>query len=126
MDDRTKNVIVTAGLLIGAVSPVLIVGGKLISGIGTMITLAPKVVTGVKAIGTGAKALWAILSANPIGVVIAVITALVAVFVTLWNKCDGFRNFWIGLWNDVTSKVESAKNKIKNIVDTIKGFFSGR
>lgn len=125
MDDRTKNMIVTAGLLVGAVSPVLIVGGKLISGIGTMITLAPKVVSGVQAIGTGAKALWAIMSANPVGAVIAIITALVATFMTLWNTSESFRNFWINLWNNITSKIDSAKQKIKSAVDNMKSIISG-
>ena len=36
--------------------------------------------------------------ASPITWVVAGITALVAAFVLLWNKCEGFRNFWIGLW----------------------------
>ena len=36
--------------------------------------------------------------ASPITWVVAGIVALVATFVLLWNKCEGFRNFWIGLW----------------------------
>ncbi len=36
--------------------------------------------------------------ASPITWVVAGITALVAAFVLLWNKCEGFRNFWIELW----------------------------
>lgn len=36
--------------------------------------------------------------ASPITWVVAGIAALVAAFVLLWNKCEGFRNFWIGLW----------------------------
>ncbi len=39
------------------------------------------------------------MKANPIGLVITAVTALVAVFVTLWNKCEGFRNFWKGFIN---------------------------
>ena len=35
------------------------------------------------------------MNANPIGLIIAVIGALVAAFVLLWNNCEGFRNFWI-------------------------------
>lgn len=40
----------------------------------------------------------AVMEANPIGLIIAGITALVAIFITLWNKCEGFREFWINLW----------------------------
>lgn len=43
-------------------------------------------------------ALNAALLANPITWVVVAIMALVAVFVILWNECEGFRNFWINLW----------------------------
>lgn len=56
------------------------------------------------------SALWALLAANPIVAIIAVIAALVAGFMVLWNKCEGFRNFWIGLWNGI-------KNVFKVVVD---------
>ncbi len=36
--------------------------------------------------------------ANPITLIIAAIAALVAAFIYLWNNCDGFRQFWIELW----------------------------
>lgn len=49
------------------------------------------------------KALWLVLSANPVGAAIAGIAALVAAFIYLWNNCEGFRNFWIGLWNGIMS-----------------------
>lgn len=41
------------------------------------------------------------LNANPIGLVIIGIAALVAAFVTLWMKSETFRNFWIGLWDKI-------------------------
>lgn len=36
--------------------------------------------------------------ACPVFWIIAGIAALIAVFVILWNECEGFRNFWINLW----------------------------
>lgn len=47
------------------------------------------------------KALNLVMKANPIGLVIAGIAALVAGFIYLWNNCEGFRNFWIGLWDNI-------------------------
>lgn len=38
---------------------------------------------------------------SPITWVVAGITALVMGFLYLWNNCEGFRNFWIGLWEKV-------------------------
>jgi len=41
------------------------------------------------------------MDANPIGLVIIAVVALVAAFVYLWTHSAAFRNFWIGLWNDI-------------------------
>lgn len=60
----------------------------------------------------------AAMSANPIGIVIAAIVALVTAFVILWNKSEGFRNFWIGLWEKVKEVAGAAW-------EAISGFFSG-
>ena len=47
------------------------------------------------------KALNAVMNANPIGLIITAITALVAAFVYLWNNCDAFREFWLNLWDTI-------------------------
>jgi TP901 family phage tail tape measure protein len=51
-----------------------------------------------------AAAQWllnAAMDANPIGIIIVAIGALVAGFIYLWNSSSSFRLFWIGLWHDV-------------------------
>lgn len=56
-----------------------------------------------------AAAQWALnvaQNASPIGLLIAGITALVAGFMVLWNKSEGFRNFWIGLWETIKQVAE--------------------
>ena len=58
------------------------------------------------------------MSLNPIGIIIALIAGLVAAFVVLWNKSEGFRNFFTGLW-------EGIKNIVGGVVDAIVGFFKG-
>ena len=55
----------------------------------------------------------AVMSANPIGLIVLAIGGLIAAFVLLWNKCEAFRNFWIGLW-------EGIKNVFSTIVEWIK------
>lgn len=67
---------------------------------------------------TAQTALNTVMSANPIGIVIGLIVALVAAFVILWNKSEGFRNFWINLW-------EGIKSTTATVIETIKTFFTG-
>lgn len=62
-------------------------------------------------------ALNAVLYANPIGLIILAITALVTAFVVLWNNCEGFRQFWINLW-------EGIKSVFTVVVTAIGGFFT--
>ena len=38
---------------------------------------------------------------TPIGWIVLAITAIVTAFVWLWNNVEPFRNFWIGVWNDI-------------------------
>ena len=54
------------------------------------------------------------LLASPITWIIVGIMALVAGFVILWNECEGFRNFWIKLWETVSTWVEKTVNDIVN------------
>lgn len=43
----------------------------------------------------------AALRANPIGLVVTLIAGLVAAFLYLWKNNEGFREFWIGLWEKI-------------------------
>lgn len=61
--------------------------------------------------------LWAILLANPIGIVIGLIGSLVAGFIYLWNNCEAFRDFFINLW-------EILKNAVSTGVQAIIGFIA--
>ena len=46
-------------------------------------------------------ALNLVMSANPIGLIVAAIAGLVAAFAILWNTSDEFREFWIGVWDAI-------------------------
>ena len=73
-------------------------------------------------------ALNAVMSANPIGIIIALIAGLVTAFILLWNKSEAFRNFWIGLWDDIKSVaepvIEAVVDWFTNAWDTIKSVWS--
>ena len=64
-------------------------------------------------------ATW-MLASLPIALIVVAIAALVAGFVLLWNKCEGFRNFWIGLWQNIKDTAISMwDNYIKPTLDYI-------
>lgn len=77
-----------------------------------------KVIAIVKSVSAAIGILNATLLANPIVLIIAAIVGLVAAFIYLWNHCEGFRNFWIGLWNGIVSFVKVA-------IDTVVSIFNG-
>lgn len=54
---------------------------------------------------------------GPITLVVVAIGALVAAFVYLWNTSDGFREFWINLWNSI-------KETAGQVIDGIVNFFT--
>lgn len=155
LDDGQKQAVVTIGLIVAAIGPALVIIGKVITAVGTITTGVGSLVgfvggTVVPLItGTVMPALsglWALMLANPISIVIAAIAAIVAAFVLLWNKCEGFRNFWInffssvkstvvdaknnvlstfdGIKNGISSRIEGAKNSVHNAIENIKGFFN--
>lgn len=60
------------------------------------------------------------MKANPIGIVITIITSLIAVVVTLWNTNEDFRNAIINIWNKVKDGIASAINTVKTKFDEFK------
>ncbi len=140
LDEGTKQTIVTIGLIVAAVGPVLIVIGKVVSAVGTILSAVSKIGPVIGAVKTAATGLFTVLAANPIGLVVAAIAALIAIFVALWNNCEGFREFWINLWENIkaaavavwealSSFFQGAWEAIVNLAQTIWGgigdFFSG-
>lgn len=71
-------------------------------------------------IATAAQWLWnAAMTANPIGLIIVGIAALVAGFIWLWNNVEGFRNFWIGVWDAITTAFNWVVDKIGYAIDVL-------
>ena len=77
---------------------------KLLAGyMGDLIKLGwSKLIGFVQLLGTGLKALWVVMAANPIGAVITAIAALVAIFATLYATNKPFRQWCNGIWGNIT------------------------
>lgn len=78
-----------------------------------------------KTVKAGQSALNAVMKANPAGMIILGITALVSAFIYFWNTSESFRNFWIGLWDSIKSKVIAGYQAVKPILDMIGGVLKG-
>lgn len=65
-------------------------------------------------------ALNTVMSLNPVALIVAGIVGLIAVFVLLWNKCDGFREFWLNLWDKIKSICSKAIDGLKKAINVLK------
>lgn len=112
-----QQIILIVLALVTALGPVLIFVGKIISSVGTIMTMAPKITAVITAIKGGLAGLWATMTANPIGIVIALIAALVAGLIYAYNHCETFRNI-------VNGAFEKVKEVVGNVVNALVGFFT--
>ena len=124
---------------------ILIIAG-VVASIGPMLSLFLKMVEvaeAIKKVTLAMKALNLVMSFNVFSIVVISILALIAIFAVLWNKCEGFRNFWIGLGETIKNAFQTAvnwvktkikeciiafnnfKNGVKNVINSISSFVSG-
>lgn len=90
----TQQRIVAVGVALAAIGPALLLISKVLAIVSTAITVATTVVGGLSTALT-------FLAANPVVLIIAGITALVAAIVILWNKSEAFRGFILGVWTNI-------------------------
>lgn len=133
LDSSQQNVIMTIAGVVAAIGPVLIVMGSIASAISKITnvinimknsTLLATIATKAQAVAQGI--LNAVMNANPITLVIVAIVALVAIFVVLWNKCEGFRNFFINLWEGIKNLLSTFASWVNtNVIQPVSNFFTG-
>ena len=132
-----QQAIVTFALLAAAVGPILLAFGKLITfGIKVkqnfailkgaisvlssgILNLLDTAITALYVFVTDTlipalSSLWAVLMANPIILVVAAIAALVAAFIWAWNNIDGFKQFWIDLWENIKTMASNGLQALQN------------
>jgi len=111
LGEGTQAFILKAALVVSVLMVVVgvfgVFAGSLLNIIGLIIRLKDAAVLFSalsKAIKGAAAAQWLLngaFLANPITWIIIGIVALIAAFILLWNNCEGFRNFFIKLWEHI-------------------------
>lgn len=71
-----------------------------------------------KASAAAQAVLNAVMAANPIGILIAAIAALVAAFTVLWNTNDGFRETVLQTWETIKTGVSNAVTAVKEFLES--------
>lgn len=145
LDDNTKKIIVTVGLTVAAIAPLLIVFGQVVSAVGAIMQVLPLLSGAFTALGN----VVAFVAANPIVLLIAAITALVILIATkgdeiqgLLQKLDDFlQNVFAKDFTEVFGPVlgeyinafvanianmwEAVKMILDGLIDFIRGVFTG-
>ena len=145
MSESQRKAVLTIGLIIAALGPLLVILGTVISKVGVAMQGFVKLATGVKKLGVAVKAgtgifgkLGAALGgiSAPVLAVIAVIAVLVAAFKHLWDTNEEFHNAITAIWNGIVSKIQAFCQGIVDrlnalgfefgsIVDVLKSLWDG-
>lgn len=105
--------------------------------VASLINGVVKAIKAFKLANEGATiAQWAMnvaMNANPIGLIITAVVGLVTAFILLWKNCEGFRNFFIGLWDGIKTAMIAVGQWFagipewvnNNIIQPVVNFFKG-
>lgn len=110
LPEGSKNFILCGVVAAAALSPLFKIIGTLTGGVGKFVVGLSKIPGVISTVGTGAKALWAILAAHPLLI-------LIAVLITLYAKCEWFRDGVNKIFGAIANIVKRAINKIKSYMD---------
>jgi len=108
---RTKDIIET-GILIA-----LYAKDAIVKGVHSAATWVQVAATG--ALTAGQWLLNAAFYASPIGWIVLGIGLIVGAFILLWNKCEPFRNFFLGMWDAFKAKIDAFGGGFKGFVNLI-------
>lgn len=111
LSPETQNMIVKIGLTAAVIGPLLVVLGTLITTIGK--------------VSIALKGIMLFANANPFILLATGIAAAVALIVKNWDAIKAKTSeVWNSVYTTISTKIKNAKNKVKSVVDSIKGFFN--
>ncbi|QKS71657.1 phage tail tape measure protein [Paenalkalicoccus suaedae] len=111
-----QNIVVIAGLVLGALGPLLILFGLMITAVGKIIGVFGSLIPIFAKIGKGFALIKTFILAllSPIGLIVAAIVGFIAVFVYLYKTNEEFRDKVNAIWEAIVSVIKTA---VQGIVD---------
>lgn len=121
MDENSRKMIITIGLVVASIGPLLTVVGKTISAVGKMGSAISNISAFVHAASSSLGGMGISLGAitGPIIAVVAAIGVLVAAFKHLWDTNEEFRTAMTSIWEGIVSKVQGFCQGIVDRVNSL-------
>ena len=108
LDERTQKIILSIAAVVAAIGPALFAFGKMQSLAGTLVGNYRSLVTGISKMSAMIRTATAsqagfnvVMAANPVGLVIVAVAALVGILVLLYKKNEKVRNLMDNFYNNV-------------------------
>lgn len=120
LPDSVQVGILIFGGLMAVIAPLLVVFGTLASGIGALIPLFTAGGAAAGVFGAGMT-----LLTGPVGIVIAIIGALIAIGVLLYKNWDEVKAYAISAWGAITSTISQFAENAKAVLNAVMQFIAG-
>lgn len=128
LDKNGQTVVLTLAGIALAIGPVTSAIGTLIkvgSGIKSLVSIIKSWTIVTKLQTVAQQVLNAVTKHNTIAIVITAIVALIAIIVTLWNKCEWFREGVMTVINAIWGAIQSVGSFIMGVFQNVFNFVSG-
>ena len=122
LDENQKQIILTIGMVIAAVGPLLLVIGTVISSVAGLIKNFYTISEAITKVKSGFALLQPAIAgiSAPVLAIIAVIGLLVAAFITLWNTNEHFRKKIIEIFNQIKKTIADFSAEFKKRFELLK------
>lgn len=124
LDTHTKTLIATVMGIVAVASPVLLIGGKVVTAIAPIIGKIASLVVKVTSLSNILGGLSAVFGAitSPIGLVVVAITALIAIFVSLYKTNSDVRKTVQSAWSDIKDIISGVVTSVKQLISAFVSF----
>jgi phage-related protein len=121
VSDATMSGVKAAGRWVAAQAKSIASGVRYIA---SLIAQRVAQVAGAVATGIATAATWLwnvalLVATSPITLIVIAVLAVIAVFVLLWVKVKGFRDFFIAIWEGIKTAFTAVWNVIQTIVQVV-------